>query len=74
MAVPVISDQIWNRSLEAMQVVAHAISILLETDLQTAVQAAPGNLDDMREAVDRLETYQAFQPEHFDHGDINRAL
>ena len=57
--------------LEAMQVVADAISTLLEADPQTSVRAALGDLDDLREAVDCLEGYQAFQPDHFDRGEIN---
>jgi hypothetical protein len=60
--------------LEAMGVVADAISTLLEADPQTSVRAALGDLDDLREAVDCLETYQAFQPDHFDRRDINRQL
>jgi hypothetical protein len=60
--------------LDAMGVVADAISTLLEVDPQTSVRAALGDLDDLREAVDCLEMYQAFQPEHFDRGDINRQL
>ena len=60
--------------LEAMGVVADAISTLLEADPQTSMRAALGDLDDLREAVNCLETYQAFQPDHFDRGDINRQL
>jgi len=60
--------------LEAMGIVAEAISTLLEADPQTSVRAALGDLDDLREAVDCLEAYQAFQPDHFDRGDINRQL
>jgi hypothetical protein len=60
--------------LEALGVVAEAISTLLEADPQTSVRAALGELDDLREAVDCLETYHAFQPDHFDRGDINRQL
>jgi hypothetical protein len=43
--------------LEAMGVVADAISTLLETDPQTSVRAVLGDLDDLREAVDCLEAY-----------------
>jgi hypothetical protein len=60
--------------LEAMLVVAEAISVLLEADPHTSVREALGDLDDLREAVDCLEDYQAFQPDHFDRGDINRRL
>ena len=57
-----------------MGIVAEAISTLLEADPQTSVRAALGDLDDLREAVDCLEAYQAFQPDHVDRGDINRQL
>ncbi|HSF31793.1 MAG TPA: hypothetical protein VLK82_15120 [Candidatus Tectomicrobia bacterium] len=71
----------WNGSISIASLrrstrwgVADAISTLLEGDPQTSVRAALGDLDDLREAVDCLETYQAFQPDHFDRGDINRQL
>ena len=51
-----------------------AISILLEANPHMSVREALGDLDDLREAVDCLEGYQAFQPDHFDRGDINRRL
>jgi hypothetical protein len=60
--------------LDAMGVVAEALSTLLETDPQTSVRAALGNLDDLRDAVDCLEAYQAFQPDHCDRRHINRQL
>jgi hypothetical protein len=60
--------------LEAMQVVADAISTLLAADPQTSVRAALGDLDDLHEAVDCLEKYQACQPDHFDRGEINTQL
>jgi hypothetical protein len=60
--------------LEAMGVVADAIGTLLEADPQASVRAALGDLGGLREAVDCLEAYQAFQPDHFDRGDINRQL
>jgi len=60
--------------LDAMGVVADAISTLLKTDAQTSVREALGDLDDLREAVDCLEVYQAFQPDHCDRRHINRQL
>ena len=50
--------------LEAMGVVAEAISTLLAADPQTSVRAA----------IDCLEEYQAFQPDHFDRSAINAQL
>jgi len=38
------------------------------------VRAALGDLDDLRETVDCLEAYQAFQPDHDDRRHINRHL
>jgi Plasmid pRiA4b ORF-3-like protein len=60
--------------LEAMGVVADAISTQLETDPQTSVREALGDLDDLREAVDCLEAYQAFQPDSCDCRHINTQL
>jgi hypothetical protein len=57
-----------------MQVMAYAISTLLAADPQTSVRAALGDLDDLYEAVDCLDRYQAFQPDHFDRGEINTQL
>ena len=53
---------------------AEAISTLLEADPQTSVRERWEILDDLREAVDCLEAYHAFQPDHFDRGDINGQL
>ncbi len=60
--------------LEAMGVVAEALTTLLEADPQTSVREALGDLDEFREAVDCLQAYQAFQPEHFDRCEINTQL
>ena len=60
--------------LEAMGVVAEAISTLLAADPQTAVRAALGDLDEFREAVDCLKAYEQFQPDHFDRRAMNAQL
>ena len=60
--------------LEAMGVVAEAITTLLAAEPQTSVRAALGDLDAFREAVDCLEAYQQFQPDHFDRHKVNRQL
>ena len=60
--------------LDAMEVVAEALSTLLEADPQTSVRAALGDLDAFREAVDCLDAYQQFQPDHFDRRAINMQL
>lgn len=60
--------------LEAMEVVAKAISMLLEADPQTSVRAALEELDEFREAVDCLDAYQQFRPDYFDRHEANRQL
>jgi len=60
--------------LEAMGVVAEAISTLVAADPQTSVRAALGDLDEFREAVDCLEAYEQFRPDHFDRHEVNTQL
>jgi hypothetical protein len=60
--------------LEAMGVVADAISTLLAADPQTSVRAALGDLDEFREAVDCLDAYEQFRPDHFDRHEVNTQL
>jgi hypothetical protein len=60
--------------LEAMGVVAEALTTLLEANPQTAVREALGDLDDLREAVDCLEAYAQLRPDHFDRHEINTQL
>ncbi len=65
----------YHPPLDAMGVVADAISALLEADPQTSVREAAGrSRTTLREAVDCLEAYQQFQPEHFDRRTINTQL
>ena len=67
-------DQHRSPPIDAMLVVADAIKVMLEVDTDVSVRKVLGDLDDLREAVDCLKTYQAFQPDHFDRGDINKQL
>ncbi len=60
--------------LEAMGVVAEAISTLFAADPQTSVRAALGDLDAFREAIDCLEAYEQFWPDQFDRHAINTQL
>jgi hypothetical protein len=60
--------------LEAMQLVAETLSTLLEADPQTSVREALGDLDAFRDAVDCLDAYQQFQPDHFDRRAMNTQL
>ena len=57
-----------------MGVVAEAISTLLSADPQTSVRAALGDLDAFREAVDCLDAYEQFRPDHFDRRESHTQL
>jgi Plasmid pRiA4b ORF-3-like protein len=60
--------------LEAMTVVAQALDCLLAADDQTPIREVIGDAETLREAVDQLDTYLQFQPEHFDRRDVNAQL
>ena len=60
--------------LEAMRVVAEAITMLFAADPQTSVREALGDLDAFREAVDSLAVYEQFRPDHFDRHAGNTQL
>lgn len=53
---------------------AEAASRLLDAQDDDTVRDALGDLDDLREAVDRVEAYQRFQPDRFDRRRVNRRL
>ena len=63
---------------DAILVAADAVRALLDADPQTsvreAVREAVGGLDALQDAVDCLEAYQQFQPEHVDRRAINAHL
>jgi len=50
---------------------AEAIRRFLDSD---GDRHAIANLDELREAVDRVKAYQDFQPERFDRRELNRQL
>jgi hypothetical protein len=60
--------------MEAMGVVAEALTTLLEADPQTSIREALGDLDAFREAVDCLDAYEQFQPDRFDRRAMNAQL
>ena len=68
----------YHPPVDALLVAAAAARALLEADedasVRDAVREAIGDLDVLQEAVDRLEAYQQFQPEHVDRRAINAQL
>jgi hypothetical protein len=68
----------YHPPFDAMGVAAEAVRVLLETDPHTSVREAIGEalggLDILQDAVDCLEAYQQFQPDHVDRRAINAQL
>jgi len=60
--------------LDAMATVATALERLLKADDQTTVRQITGDRNTFRAAVDQLDAYLQFRPEHFDRRDVNAQL
>ena len=60
--------------LEAMATVATALERLLKADSQATIRQVIGDRNTFREAVDQLDAYLQFEPEHFDRRDVNTRL
>jgi hypothetical protein len=60
--------------LEAMAVVAMVLNRLLQADDQTMIRQIIGDQKTFRAAVDQLDAYLQFRPEHFDCRDVNNRL
>ena len=64
----------WNPPLDELQLIADAVGRVLDAQGQERVRDVLGDVDALEEAIDRLETYQRFQPDYFDRRRINRRL
>jgi len=53
---------------------AKAVSRLLDAQGDNTIRDALGDLEELREAVERVEAYQRFQPDRFDRRKVNRRL
>jgi hypothetical protein len=56
---------------EELAVMAETVQRLLASD---GDRKAISDLDELREAVERVEAYQEFQPERFERHQVNRQL
>jgi len=61
-------------SWDALQVLADAAQVLLEAPADVSIRDAIGDLDTIRDAMDRLEIYQQLQPSAFQRRAINAEL
>jgi Plasmid pRiA4b ORF-3-like protein len=60
--------------LEAMATIATALERRLKADGQTTIRQVIGDRDTFREAVDQLDAYLQFQPEHVNRRAVNTRL
>jgi hypothetical protein len=61
---------IFHPPLEDLSLLAEAVSRFLESGDRPSI----GDLDDLREAAERIEAYRRYQPDHFDRRAINGRL
>jgi hypothetical protein len=64
----------WNPPLDELQLIADAIGRVLDSQGEERIRDVLGDVDALKEAVDRLETYERFQPARFDRRKLNRRL
>ncbi len=64
----------WNWPREEVLLIADTLSRLLDAKEEETIRACIGDLDELQEAVSRLEAYYRFQPNHFDRRAVNRRL
>jgi Plasmid pRiA4b ORF-3-like protein len=60
--------------LAAMATLATVLEHLLKADDQTTIRQLIGDPETFRDAVDQLDAYLEFRPEHFDRRDVNTQL
>ena len=64
----------WHKNhlpIDELNIIAEAMERFLDSD---GNRHAIGDLDELREAVDRVKDYQDFQPDKFDRRELNRRL
>jgi hypothetical protein len=64
----------WHRShlpIDELNIMVEAVRRFVDAD---GNRHAVGDLDELREAVDRVKEYQDFQPDKFDRRELNRRL
>jgi hypothetical protein len=64
----------WNPPLDELQLIAETVGRVLDSQGHQRIRAVLGDADALKEAVDRLETYERFLPDRFDRGKVNRRL
>jgi len=63
-----------NPPLEALEVIADAVRVVLKSREEENIRDQIGDLDALQEAVEELKAYQRFRPERFDRRRVTRRL
>ena len=69
-----MDDHRWNPPLDELQLIAETVGRVLDSQGHQRIRAVLGDVDALKEAVNRLETYERFLPDRFDRGKVNRRL
>lgn len=64
----------WNRPREEVLLIADTLSRLLDAKEEETIRACIEKMDELQEAVSRLEAYCRLQPDQFDCRTVNRRL
>ena len=67
-------DEYRSPPLDAMLVAADAVRAVLEADPQIAIREAMGDMEELREAVERLRDYHEFESDKINRRRINAQL
>ena len=67
-------DEYRSPPLDAMLVAADAVRAVVEADPQSTIREAIGDMEELREAVERLRAYHEFEPAKIDRRRINAQL
>jgi hypothetical protein len=60
--------------MDELGVLVAAMERVLDADGDQSVREAVGDLEELRDAVDRIEAYGAFKPERFVRRELNARL
>ena len=67
-------DDYRHPPIEAMRVAAEAVRVVLETDPQSSIRDAIGDMEELREAVECLKDSHEFEPDKINRRRINAQL
>jgi len=72
--VELLDHHQWTWPHEEVSLIAETFARLLDGKEEETIRACIADIDELQEAVSRLEAYYRFQPNHFDRRAVNRRL